>query len=558
MEIKYTNAKAKKELGFNDNKRIQIKAIKAINLTKFRSFSDRRIELGGNITVLIGRNGTMKTSVMGLIAHPFGSESKDAFGKPLKTSINEVFKFSTKYDLGPDKYDIYFDVGKKDFLKETVTVRLAKDGSERHRIVISGHEQGDGNFTYNTSFLNLKRLLPLVGTNAKPDDTISALTDYEKDLQRDFYESVLPSMDYEDFTAVYEANTKSTFAPCGENAKYDYQAISSGEDNLGAIFNKLVGFQRAYDNKSEFGNGILCIDEFESGLHPIAQLNLFNYLFKWSNKYNVQIIITTHSLHLIQNINIKHQLNIEKEKIILNFISKANVGDDRNYNIIKNPDYNSAYKELTFEDPKEIIKHKKINILCEDKIAIHFIKALIQKKDILSLINFNSNLNSDPENTGTSYTLLTQLCSNFPFLLNESFVIFDADVKGKTDKIKDKNTFLILPDSDNLALEKRIICFILSLPGDDKFFKQFQTEKEIFINQFKSAGMKSISVKDLKSDKIPVKTCKKWAETDIVRFKQYVTYYAKTVDSSEFKREFYNRINFINKIRGLPSIGGGN
>ncbi|WP_323635246.1 AAA family ATPase [Pectobacterium polaris] len=558
MSNVYEEAKSKKDLGFHDNKKIPLKSIKSIYIKKFRSLEDRMVELGEYVTVLIGRNGTMKTSVMGLIAHPFITESKDAFGKQLKTSINEVFKLSTVYDVGPDKYDIYFDIGENSLLKETVTVRLAKDGSERHRIVISGHEQGDGNFTYNTSFLNLKRLLPMVDTAAKPDEVISNLTPQEKSLQRDFYETILPSMDYTEFTAVYEVNNKTTFAPCGDKARYDYQAISSGEDNLGSIFNRLIGFQRAFDQKSNNGNGIFCIDEFESGLHPIAQWNLFNYLLKWSKKYKVQLIITTHSLHLIQNVSLKHDEFIKTGKIVLNFFSKANVGENRNYNIIKNPNYSTTYKELTFEEPKELNKIKKINVLCEDKIAIHFIKSLIKNREILSFIDFQCNLNNDDDNDGTSYSLLTQLCSNFSVLLSESFVVFDPDVNGKLNKIKNINTYIILPDEDNLAIERRIIIFILNLPGDDVFFKKFNNEKEIFINSFKNAGLKTLDVNSIKDEKVVgIKVCKKWAEGDIVAFKKYITYYVSKIDSASFRKSFLERVNYINKNRGLPLIQEG-
>ncbi|ARX09112.1 TPA: AAA family ATPase [Proteus mirabilis] len=554
MDDKFKNAKSKKELGFLDNKKIPLKSIKSIYIKKFRSLNDKVIDLGENITVLIGRNGTMKTTIMGLIAHPFTTESKDAFGRQLKTPINEIFKLSTKYDIGPDKYNLYFDVGADVFLEETVTVRLAKDGSERHRIVISGHESGDGNFTYNTSFLNLKRLLPIVDTAAEPNDKVSHLTEKEKRQQRDFYETILSSMDYNDFTAVYEVNKKTTFAPCGDEARYDYEAISSGEDNLGAIFNRLLGFQRSFIDDNKCGNGIFCIDEFESGLHPIAQWNLFNYLLKWSKKYKVQLIITTHSLHLIQKIIINHNENIKNNKVILNFISKANV-ENNNFNIIKNPSYDIAYKELTFEEPEDLNKLRKINVLCEDKVAIHLVKCLIKNKDIISLVNFECNLNNDSINKGTSFILLSKLCSNFSVLLNESFVIFDADVKNKIGKIKDKNTYIVLPDKDNLAIERRIIVFILELPGDDHFFIKFDKEKERFINEFKMSGFKTLNPIEIKDEKIvSISLCKKWAEGNLPEFKKYITYYVKTINSDVFRNDFISKINEINKRRGLPII----
>ena len=53
--------------------------------------------------------------------------------------------------------------------------------------------EGDGNFLYNTSFLNLKRLFPLVNTKAAPttDQAICLSTTEAADL-KDFYENIFP------------------------------------------------------------------------------------------------------------------------------------------------------------------------------------------------------------------------------------------------------------------------------------------------------------------------------------------------------------------------------
>ena len=37
-------------------------------------------------------------SLMGLLAHPFWSEAKDAFGNDLKTPLQQVFKLSPNFD----------------------------------------------------------------------------------------------------------------------------------------------------------------------------------------------------------------------------------------------------------------------------------------------------------------------------------------------------------------------------------------------------------------------------------------------------------------------------
>lgn len=550
--------KSKKEIGLEDNKMIRIASVKGIFVSKFRSFENRTVELGSRITVLSGRNGTMKTSLMGLIAHPFGSQSKDAFGRELKMPLKEVFKLSATYDLEPYAYSLVIEtLDSEELLREEVKIYYTAEKTNRHRVVVSGAEKGDGNFNYNTSLLNLKRLLPLVDTNAKPDeDKAVVLSDKEKFQQKDFYEHVFPSTEYNAFTPIHHKGQKTTFAPAGEDARYDYESISSGEDNLGAIFNRLLGFQRAFVKGQKEGNGILCIDEFESGLHPVAQISLLKYLYNWSADYKVQVVITTHSLHLIQHIYLTQTKHLDDKRIIFNFVSCANAGKKKNFPILQNPEFNIAYKELTLEDPEDVAQAQKIDVFCEDAIAVHYIKKLIKRTDILRQVNFHTNLNLDKSNNGTTYTSLANLCKNFSLLLQKSMVIFDADVaKTVTDPIKEKNIYLVLPDEDGLAIERRIIVLIISLEDDDKFFEYFKKEKMKFLQEFKNAGL-SLSCADIKDEKkVKIDSCKKWAYQDIAEFKRYITYYCtKFADRDVFLKKFMERTNSINMAKGLPKI----
>lgn len=82
--------------GYESNKDIPISKIDKIEIEKFRSLSGREIKLGKHLTFISGKNGTMKTTLMGLIAHPFSNDTKDAFGIPLKTNLGDVFKLSKK------------------------------------------------------------------------------------------------------------------------------------------------------------------------------------------------------------------------------------------------------------------------------------------------------------------------------------------------------------------------------------------------------------------------------------------------------------------------------
>lgn len=551
------DGKRKVELGLSDNKEIAIQSILGIQIKCFRSLKEQSLILGEHLTVLSGRNGTMKTSLMGLLAQPFSSEAKDAFGTELKTPLHQVFKLSPTFDAEDYFYDMRLRTGDGEVLAEPVSFYYVKDNTNRHRIVVSGSEKGDGNFLYNTSFLNLKRLFPLVDTKAAPttDQTIR-LTASEAANLKDFYEHIFPSSDYEVFVPVHQKKVKSTFALSGATARYDWHSISSGEDNLGAIFNRLVGFQRAFTPGQKTGNGILCIDEFESSLHPVAQLQLLDYLYRWSKKYKVQVVISTHSLHLIQHLYLKHAANLAAERIVINFISKSSARED-NFPILHNPGYELAYKELTLSSPAKVAAARKVRVFCEDEHAIHFAKRLIKSQDVLTAVEFHSSLDPHGGKPGTSWTALRKLCVAYPLLLEGSLALFDADVgASELAKIKNADLHLVLPDPDSFALERRMVIFIIGLDNGDAFFTKFAREREAFLQDFKFANIKSLSTADVADPiKTPIDQCKAWADSDKAAFKKYVTYYCGQSDLREaFRTDFVKKINKINRQHGLPTI----
>lgn len=551
------DGKRKAELGLSNNKDIAIRSILGIRIKCFRSLNEQSLILGEQVTVLSGRNGTMKTSLMGLLAHPFSSEAKDAFGNDLKTPLQEVFKLSPEFDTDDYFYDMTLSTSDGAILAEPVSIYRVKENTNRHRIVVSGAEKGDGNFLYNTSFLNLKRLFPLVDTKAAPttDHAIRLTTSEAADL-KDFYENIFPSSDYEAFVPVHQKKVKSTFALSGATARYDWHSISSGEDNLGAIFNRLVGFQRAFTAGQKTGNGILCIDEFESSLHPVAQLRLLDYLYRWSAKYKVQVVISTHSLHLIQDLYLRHAANLVAGRIVINFVSKSSARDG-NFPILKNPDYELAYKELTLSSPAKVAAARKVRVFCEDEHAIHFAKRLIKSQDVLSAVEFHSSLDPDGGKIGTSWPALRKLCVEYPLLLEGSLALFDADVgESELAKIKNADLYLVLPDQESLAIERRIVVFIIGLHNDDAFFTRFGREREAFLLDFKSANIRSLSAADVADPvKTPIDRCKAWADSNKAAFRRYVTYYCDQSGMRDaFRAAFVEKINKINWQHGLPTI----
>lgn len=45
--------------------------IKSVHITQFRGFHDVDISLGKNISVIVGKNGTQKTTLLGILSQAF-------------------------------------------------------------------------------------------------------------------------------------------------------------------------------------------------------------------------------------------------------------------------------------------------------------------------------------------------------------------------------------------------------------------------------------------------------------------------------------------------------
>lgn len=210
---------------------------------------------------------------------------------------------------------------------------------------------------------------------------------------------------------------------------------------------------------------------------------------------------------------------------------------------------------MTFEDPIAAAAARKIKVFCEDKVAIHFIKRIIKTQNVLQAVEFHCSLDPSSDNPGTSFTSLSSVCTKFPLLLKNSVVIFDADIPAAAlKKIKQKDLYLLLPDPDGVALERRIIVFIMSLKNSDNFFAKFKVERAAFLDSFKTYGIKSLTPQDIFNEKTTdIKKCKAWAKKQGAKFNQYVTYYCDHLKGGDdFRRDFISAINKINLSSGIP------
>ena len=537
-----------KSFGYNDYKEIKFNYIEGITIQKFRSLQNRNVKLGKYLTLITGKNGTMKSSILGLIAHPFSSpnDAKDLYGKPLKTDHKNVFRLSPEKDDSDYAYYINAETSDGHHISEPVRL-YARDGGSQFRLTVGASNlKGRGNFALNTSYINLKRLYPIIETKA--DKIQSELTAAETTKISNAYQAIMQRFAYNNIDSISDKQSKNTLAPA--ESYYDFNSISSGEDNLGHILCKLIAFERNNPEGNQL-KGILCIDEIEASLHPSSQIGLIDYLIKWSKSNHIQVIITTHSLYLID-----HCLRLQLTKpngfdnIVINNISTMQVGGDNNYNIMVNPSFKTIYKELTFKNIDEPSPYK-VNIICEDKIAEDAIKAIIKKRAILSNIDFISNLT---DNTGNSCNALISLVKNGKKLLDDSIVILDPDIPNERISRLDQTYITKIPDIDNknLCLERRVVYYIFNLDGAHELFRL--KEKDAFLQSFTQLGIFQNNI--INPHLLSTDPFKQWQQENKKLYKKALSYYLS--DNSTLFDSFRNLIlvliNTRRASKALPPL----
>ncbi|MBB6604205.1 AAA family ATPase [Bacillus sp. FSL M8-0266] len=549
--INFSGAISRKELGLS-NKDIKVKKISGINIKKFRNMGkDSTIDLANRITLVSGHNGTMKSTLIGLCVQPFNSDVNDIFGSPLKTNFREIFRLSSEYDKERYEYDVFIEDTEGLSVKIPVYTKPRSKSDPNIRIVTGGNTKGDGNLIFNTNYLNLNRLYSIHSSDAIP--VILNLTDQEKNFISKFYNTVLIKDSYNSIESVQgkgtaNASSKKTFGP--KNSHYNFESISSGEDNLGRIAISLISFMRAAEkNKNkDLYNGIFCIDEIEASLHPVAQINLFNFLYKWSGKYKVQILVNSHSLPLIRH---AIQLAQSGQEITTYYLSSLYSEDVQ---VKRNHPYESIYKELTF-DFESKVKIPKVDVLCEDKLAINFIKRLVTSQQVLRRVNFIV----PDENEGLPYNLLIKLCRNTSAFMASTIIVFDADVPNTAlSKVKKDDNIIQLPNKTlKLPIEKLFVKYLLDTEKNDTlFFSKIKKPKDHIISTLIEENINPSIISDInKFRDIDTKRYKKWFSNnqDIVN-KVFNTFVKQVEGREEFTTLFIKKINKICEINGYPSV----
>ena len=463
-------------------------------IDKFRLAEDLEIEIGKNLTAICGQNGTMKSTLLGCIAQPFGigrgrkkDDKKEKYSdcmivnQKFYTDINDIFKFSKEYDLpGNHVYHVYFDEDSNIMKQEEIVYenplqvksRKRPDGEKKHIRFVAGKSRstGKGNIPLPVVYMGLSRLYPIGEVDDLKENNLE-LSDQEIVFFKKYYSEILLSFDSEEYKNEIKLIDKNKISTGGISTNsYDWQTISAGQDNIGKIILTILEFKRLKEKfKDNYFGGILLIDELEATLYPGAQKKLIEFLNKYSAKYNIKIIFTTHSLEIIEELlnnkiySVNSKVNF-LDKTRGSLINRIHIGYDeiKNNILVKIREENNNQKEI------------KIDVFFEDEEGEYLFKNIVSKK-------LKEYCKVYPLKIGiTNIAAISNKISQ----LKNGIIIYDADYNRKSTNYK--NDFKINVENHRNSLffpgtksiEKECLEILLGMEENDEFWDKCKCDNK--------------------------------------------------------------------------------
>lgn len=445
-----------------------ITRLKKLHVRKFRALQNVDIEFGTHVTVICGKNGTSKSSILGIAAQIFSFEKdyvtqatldyKTISGDAFKSLPSEHFRFSDKYDV-PGSLDVAVELqdgytGTNSTAELELMKRTLKDGRQKARPVVRKNStvakgNASRNFTHPVVYLSLKRLQPITYRDYKVSDF-----KYLTENKQHFLALSNKLLNKTSSAATATSGTISSIVAHSQN--YDQDSVSAGEDNVGQIVMALMSFRKLKEEYADYKGGLLLIDEADAGLFPAAQLALLEVLERECSDLNLQVVMTSHSPTLIERV---YDLSKEFQRKFKTIYLSDTYGPVRSM-----PDMSWAqiYADLHIETVRagDDVSLPKINVYFEDREGFDFFLELTNRAKFKAFIN--------------TLESITMGCSNYLHLIDKgvpefakkSVIVLDADVVGKVnDKVC---SVALLPGK--LPPDQLIFEFLYNLPADDEIW----------------------------------------------------------------------------------------
>ncbi|MDN0131741.1 AAA family ATPase [Klebsiella pneumoniae] len=454
-----------------------ITKLNKIQVTKFRGLKDVNIEFGSKLTVICGKNGTSKSTILGIVAQIF-SFSKDLSKKPattltgyktltnrnFKSAFNEHFRLSEEFDVAGSmdvKINLYDGNVNKHLDKLTLGLYGYSDRTKA-RPIVRGNDgipnvNQSRNVTHPVIFLSLARLLPITLRTDYSTRDVQYIKDNAEDI-RVMNNQLLLKTSGSAVTATQ--GTIDSIVVHGEN--YDHESVSVGEDNVGQIIQAIFSFKRLKETYPDYHGGILLIDEADAGLFPAAQSELIKILTKAAKQYDLQIIMTSHSPLIIEDI---YNRSKQDEKSFKTVYLTDTYGDIKTRDNLSWIDINADLHVQTVKI-SDNINLPKVNVYFEDREGYDFFKQLIIDRRINKILNPLGNINI------SCSAILDLMARKIPEFTSKSLIVLDGDIANDNSdnakKAKKEKNLCLLPNL--LPPDQMIFEFLYNLPPDDKYW----------------------------------------------------------------------------------------
>ncbi|AKX52003.1 hypothetical protein AKN92_11340 [Thiopseudomonas alkaliphila] len=447
--------------------------IEKINVTKFRALENIELKIGRRITLICGKNGTSKSSMLGLLAQPFNFKKiysdnvsddvtinqESLLNTNFKSEPSEHFRISEIHDK-PGSVDVTVTV-KDGYTSDTVELKLGMYAysDRKYRFVTRNNDSIKGRnksraLTHPVIYLNLNRLLPITQREYEQDSI--EYVEKNKEYFVNACKKVLLKTKSNNITSTKGSMVSSVVH--GEN--YDHESVSVGEDNVGQLILAMMSFKKLKEEFIGYQGGLLLIDEADAGLFPAAQIEFINFLSRECKRLDVQVVLTSHSPIMIQEIYNLEKLDGSngnyKTAYLTDTFGSVEFKEDYSWSQIL-ADLNVETYESTKSE-----KLPKINLYLEDKEAFDFFKSIVTSRKTNKILNVMKEVSLGCKN------YINLIDKNVPEFKSYSIIVLDADAKTK----KEYKNICYLPSE--LPPDQLLFQYLHSLYEDDPYWTNEQ------------------------------------------------------------------------------------
>ncbi|NQY53869.1 MAG: ATP-binding protein [Campylobacteraceae bacterium] len=384
----------------NDNEHC---LLRSISLTKgnIRSLTPFEISLNYPITAIAGKNGSGKSTILALACCAFHN-NKEGFKLPHRKSTYYTFAdFFVQHtdDVPYEGIEIIYSIAHNNWKKSKI-IPNGTGVSSQKRVKKKGGKWTDYSrrVLRDVVFLGIERIVPHSEKSQSKSYSKSFHYLGEKGWENDVKDTVGKILGKKYDTFRYVTHSKYRLPLVVSNGKkYSGFHMGAGENALFELFSILYSVEEG---------ALVVIDEIELGLHSEAQKKLITNLKILCKKRKIQIICTTHSKDIFNQLPDDARIFIEK-------INELSIVNDS-----ISPEF--AFSKLSAENSFEMC------VLVEDIVAKTLLTSILPSS-IRSRISI--------EIIGSASALIRQLSSNYIREKKENIIIiFDGDQVSKENK----------------------------------------------------------------------------------------------------------------------------